>query len=235
MGLAESALAESLINRPIRSLTQEKTVKNFQERNITVIERGTPPQNGLVALTHPTLEDSRITRIALPGSYALVTTEALQWTRFERLNRLRAVIVSAMIPVYRDSSEMRQITYKMAAEKLNQGIPVTIAPTGRTTFTNDLPQPSELEIFGIMRIAQTARSHNDFITPAVRYVPEENITSEGQIRSSSAVFMLYGDPISLPASFFLGEPLSAEEEQTFKQQIVDAWTATVAQWQHLLP
>lgn len=215
----------STLLRPIR---EKKVTSEFKARGIRVKELGTKPRSGMVLLTHPTIEDTKITRHTLKDSFTLVTADELKWHKSDRANKMRAQIVGAMIPVYKGSKEKRQITYTAGASVLNSGNLLTIAPTGRTTFSSELPKPEELTLGGIIKILRASKKNNTFVTPAVRFVNQEDITPEGLIKNGSTVYMIYGDPIPVPQSFLSQEEVPETDIQSFSKQVYFSWQSSLS-------
>lgn len=220
-------MIETFLSRMYQPIRQKRTEADLNRRDILVTTIGSVPKNGLVVLTHPTIEDSKITRSSLQGSFSMVGADSLEWTRFNRVNQFRAIVASAMIPVYRGNTAKRQKTYELASNALNKGKIVTIAPTGRTTFSNEIPKASELKVGGIIRTLRAATRHNTHITPAVRYVDDNDINNDGTIKEGSRTYMIFGDSIEVPKSFLNEGKVSEEEVAIFSEAIVKSWREAV--------
>lgn len=216
--MIERTLSRILI--PVRKRIVER---KFDQRNIILKEIGKKPLHGMVLLTHPTIEDSLITRMALPESFLLVTNDALKITKYERINRFRALVISAMVPVYKGLKEKRAITYKTGANILNSGALLTIAPTGTTTLSQEIPKPEELILGGLIKILRSSSKHNKVVTPAIRYVSQPSIQDDGTIANGSTVYMIYGDPVSVPPSFLETGIVSDEIIKKFANDVYVSW------------
>lgn len=220
-------MKEIHLSRLFQPLRQLKNQHEFRSRGITVSKLGEEPTSGLIALTHPTKEDSKITRLALPHAFAMVTIDSLTWTGISQLDHFRALVISAMIPVHAEPKEKRQITYELAARLISSGKLVTIAPTGNTTLSSNIPSARELRIGGIIKIIRHSKTHNTFITPAVRYVEQKDITNKGTIADKSKVTMIYGERVAIPSSFHDNEKVCETDILIFSESIVNSWRKAI--------
>lgn len=213
----------SKLYEPFRTKRKEFS---YRKRNIEIVVLGTEPKEGLVVLTHPTIDDTNITRIALPNSFSAVDAENLSFPDHPRLSRFKSIVLGAMIPVYRGNSEKRQITYSLAAKLLNMGKIVCISPTGlhNGKYSSEIPEASELHMGGIIKILRTASNHNSHITPAVRHIDQENIVN-GAIARGSTMYIIYGEPIPVPEFLKGNQQINEEDLLAFAQSIVDSWQA----------
>lgn len=90
-------MKEYYLSRALQTVRQKKVDADFRERNITVFEHGQKPKNGLLLVTHPTIEDSKILRAAAPDVFTMVTADTLNKTPYESINRFAAILEDGQI------------------------------------------------------------------------------------------------------------------------------------------
>lgn len=222
-------MIERLLSRMLIPARNKSDERRFSERQITIEEHGEKPEKGLVLFTHPTIEDALIVRRTLPGAFTLVTARELSPTRFDRINRLKAIVVSAMVPVYEGDPKKRKLTYKSGAKVLNGGGLLAVAPTGRTTYSAEIPTPEDLNVNGILKILRASKKNNSFVTPLVSFVPQESIGDGGTIVNAATVKVLYGKQVQVPRSFLTEGVVSEADIEKFKNDVYQSWVEAKAQ------
>lgn len=207
---------------------QRKTSEFFREHNIDVKVFGTVPEQGLIVATHPTVDDTAVTRISLPKGMLLVNAPALEKTGVDTIDQLFSWYVSNMIPVYTDPAK-RGTTYRRSADALHSGRPVVIAPTGTVTGSEAIPTADQLKMNGTMRILQEAGDQRHII-PMVRHVPQASIdTATGRILPNAHVSVYFGEPVAVPKALFEPNLDWDAVAQEFARQVVAGWERAVQQ------
>lgn len=222
-------MVEHLLSRLLMPMRKHLTERRLVDRGINVFEQGEKPKSGMILVTHPTVEDSLITRSVMPEAFSMVTARELEATNYEWINRFRAIVVAAMVPVYTDSKEKRMITYRTGAKVLDAGKLLTLAPTGKTTFSEKLPGPDEFVFGGMIKTLRHSKNNNRFVTPAVRHVHQKDINDDGTIASGSNVRMIYGSPVEVPEVIFSADKVPADELEKFAVKVHNSWRDALAQ------
>lgn len=177
-----------------------------------------PSSPSLVVIPHPTLWDATYLRL-LPNTYIVANAETYNWTRIPRIDEKLARVVAMRVPVIPNREDMNRRSYAQAAQALDGGCNVVIAPLEGTTCSTAIPSICDLRIGGVVSILRRAENKN--LVPALIDVGGE-INEDGTVPPGTNVRVIFRrTPLDLSCIDF--ESPYCYQAEELCERIVGSW------------
>lgn len=180
-------------------------------RELTVEVTNKPESPCLIVANHPTINDSMLWR-TLGNVYHAVKSDSAKKTGIEPVD----ISITRMIPVYK--GEKRRRTYSLISSFIANGNQVVLNPTGRTSGTNDVPQPEEIKLGAMWRSLQLLKEKERKVFVAYVRV-NGKIEPDGTVGKGSRVSIIFDkEPMDLA-----GLDFNQDAPDGFAKDICDKW------------